>query len=58
MLVHSFSQTNEYLDDFAAFARTLGAAHARLDGVVGVGSRAGVDLHLGWGRGDPRFLDA
>lgn len=57
MLVHSFSSTRDWLDDYMAFAR-LFRVEAAVNRVVDVGVRDGVGLHLGWVCGDPRFLAA
>jgi len=47
MVVHSFSPTSEWFDDYAAFARALG-----VDAMPGtmqkVGLRHGRELYLGW----------
>lgn len=54
MLVHSFSPTGKWFDDFAAFARLYG-----IDASVGSVSRVQVPgdtpLFLGWCKGDDRF---
>lgn len=55
MLVHSFSPTHEWFDDFAAFARLLGIVPER-NRVYSCGVRGGVDLHIGWVSGEQRFL--
>jgi hypothetical protein len=56
MLVHSFSQSNEWFADYEAFASLFGV-QAKIDVVVSVGVRGGIPLHLAWVRGDKRFLD-
>ena len=55
MIVHSFSPTRSWFDDFAGFAELMGAApHAdRLTGVTAVTSKP---LYLGWASGDQAFL--
>jgi hypothetical protein len=55
MLVHSFSQEDVGLSDFRAFAGALGG-EAQAEAVTRVGERAGVELHLGWVRGEPQYL--
>jgi hypothetical protein len=55
MLVHSFSQTHEWFDDYADFARLLGG-EANVGSLVHIGLRAEVDLYLSWVRGDARYL--
>lgn len=57
MLVHSFSPTNAWFEDYAAFGRVLGAEVER-DRIVAVGERGGVDLYLGWVKGEAAFLEA
>lgn len=56
MLVHSFSQESRWLDDFQAFAALYGK-----NIVIGTLTHAaqvdGVDLYLGWVKGDARYLD-
>lgn len=47
MIVHSFSPTSEWLDDYAVFAKALGV-EARPGVVQKVGLRHGRDLYLGW----------
>jgi hypothetical protein len=55
MLVHSFSKSGQWYDDFAAFCEALGATPAtnRMIEVVG---RQGPSLHLAWVTGDGQFL--
>lgn len=55
MLVHSFSQSSEWFQDYAAFTSLMGASAAE-NGIVSVGSRSGVSLHLAWVRGNARYL--
>jgi hypothetical protein len=50
MLVHTFSQTDQWFDDFATFV-PLFDKRAEVGKVVCVGERGGVALHLGWGCG-------
>jgi hypothetical protein len=57
MLVHSFSRTSAWLDDYRAFARELGV-EAGADEIVRVGARGGVELSVGWVRGEAAFLEA
>ena len=56
MLVHSFSQTCEWFEDYAAFAKLLGV-QAEVNRIVSVGERGGTELHLGWVCGDARYLE-
>lgn len=55
MLVHSFSQSHQWFEDYAVFAGLLGAQVA-VDRVVSVGERDGIQLHLGWVCGDAIYL--
>jgi hypothetical protein len=55
MLVHSFSQTHEWFDDYKSFAKELGAA-VEPNAIAHVGKRAGVELYLGWATGEAEFL--
>ena len=55
MLVHSFSQSSEWFDDYAAFVSLMGGSAAE-SGISSVGGRGGVSLHLAWVRGDSRYL--
>jgi hypothetical protein len=57
MLVHSFSQTHEWFEDFERFARLFGVP-VKPNRVVPVADRDGVMLHLGWASGHQRFLHA
>ena len=56
MLVHSFSQTMERLEDYAQFAALFGV-DAKADRVHFAGRVVGVDLYLAWVKGDKRFLE-
>jgi hypothetical protein len=51
MLVHSFSSTSEWFDDFKAFAR-LFDAEADLDQLLQAGRLSDIDLYLGWIKGE------
>lgn len=55
MLVHSFSQTGEWFDDYRAFAARLGV-EVEPNQIVRIGDRAGVDLCLGWVQGEAEWL--
>jgi len=56
MLVHSFSQSSERFQDYAAFVALLGGNEPQENSLVSVGARSGIQLHLGWVRGDSRYL--
>lgn len=55
MLVHSFSQSDMWFEDFRAFGRLLGCDLQR-DRLSAAGTFQGVELSLGWCRGEERFL--
>lgn len=55
MLVHSFSPTQAWFSDFAAFARLFNV-EAALGRTTPAGLRGGIELHLGWVCGDPAYL--
>ncbi|MFA7013666.1 MAG: hypothetical protein WC202_12005 [Desulfobacterales bacterium] len=55
MLVHSFSQSSEWFQDYAAFVALMGGS-AKENRMVSVGFRSGVSLYLAWVRGDAYYL--
>ena len=55
MLVHSFSPSREWFQDFEAFASLL-RAEVAVNRVVSAGQRAGVHLHIGWICGNEEYL--
>ena len=55
MLVHSFSQSSEWFQDYAAFVALMGGSAAE-NCMVSVGSRSSVSLHLAWVRGNAHYL--
>ena len=56
MLVHSFSQTHEWFEDYAAFAALYGQK-AGPDSLVSVGEISGKNLYLGWVTGGKEYLE-
>ncbi|RLA52297.1 MAG: hypothetical protein DRR42_07915, partial [Gammaproteobacteria bacterium] len=56
MLVHSFSQVDEGIQDYKKFLSLFGVS-GDVNQLVPVGERGGVDLSLCWVRGDKRYLD-
>ncbi|GAB6060627.1 DUF6946 family protein [Desulfonatronum parangueonense] len=54
MLVHSFSPTNKWFDDFAAFAALFGV-QARIGTLSALGIRRNLPLFIGWCSGDQKF---
>lgn len=55
MLVHSFSPSREWFQDFAAFALLLRTEIA-VNRVVSAGQRGEVHLHIGWVCGNEEYL--
>lgn len=55
MLVHSFSPTQQWFADYAAFASLLGVK-AEPNRLHSVGPRSGVDLYIGWVCGNQGYL--
>lgn len=55
MLVHSFSQSQQWFQDYAAFAALFGA-QVVVNRVAYVGLAGGVHLHLCWVCGDVQYL--
>lgn len=57
MLVHSFSDENKGFSDYRRFVRLFDATAAPApDKLVSVRARNGFPLHLGWVRGNSRYL--
>jgi len=56
MLVHSFSPTGMWHEDYAAFAHHFGASGER-DVLATLPSRSAPSLAVGWVSGDRRFLE-
>lgn len=57
MLVHSFSQSHEWFEDYAAFA-SLFQTEVAIGQVVDAGSCGDIQLSLGWICGDAKYLTA
>ena len=55
MVVHTFSPTNEWLEDFQNYIALYGL-EAGVDEAVSVQLPSGVNLHLAWVHGDEKFL--
>jgi hypothetical protein len=55
MLVHSFSPSSEWFQDYVAFVSLMGGT-ATENSIVPVASRSGVSLHLAWVRGNAHYL--
>ncbi len=57
MLVHSFSQTEEWFADYKKFVSLYGA-ETGVNKVVSAGEVDGIKLHFAWVRGDAKYLNA
>lgn len=57
MIVHSFSPTNQWFNDFSAFVTLFGQA-TEVGQLASMKARRGLPLYLGWAHGDERFLSA
>lgn len=56
MVVHSFSQTAEWIEDYKKFACLFGV-NAEKNSIVSVGKKKGIELYLAWVTGNKRFLE-
>lgn len=56
MLVHSFSQIDEWFDDYHEFLALFGA-RGEIDSLVFAKNISGVDLYFGWVKGNKRYLE-
>ena len=57
MLVHSFSQSEEWFEDYQAFLKLFEVA-AEPNQLVFVKRTQGIDLYCGWARGNVKYLKA
>lgn len=57
MLVHTFSQRDDWFDDYAAFLIAL-SLPAEINGVATKRLTSGIRLHLGWVHGAAKWLQA
>jgi hypothetical protein len=57
LVIHSFSQSDEWFDDFAAFLSMYGQA-AAVGQLVELDLRTAMKVFAGWARGDAKYLDA
>ena len=57
MIVHSFSQQNEWFDDYIAFLSLYGET-AEVGDLICLGNIDSVKLYVGWVKGDARFLES
>ena len=56
MLVHSFSRSNEWFDDYNRFLVLFGIS-AEPDSLILAKNINGIDLYFGWVRGEERYLE-
>jgi hypothetical protein len=56
MLVHSFSQTDEWFENYALFAALFGI-DAKKNRIHSAGKKGSIQLYLGWVKGDPKYLE-
>ena len=56
MLVHSFSQVDEWFDDYNEFLALFGA-RGEVDSLVFAKNISGIDLYFGWVNGNKRYLE-
>jgi hypothetical protein len=56
MLVHSFSQTAEWFNDYKEFVELFGA-EAKINKTISAGKRSGINLYFAWVCGDKRYLE-
>lgn len=56
MLVHSFSQTHKWFEDYRAFAELMVCKDAQLGNVTKSELKTEIPLYLGWVTGDPIYL--
>ncbi|GAG28221.1 unnamed protein product, partial [marine sediment metagenome] len=57
MLVHSFSQSDEWFEDYKQFLNLFGLKDIRPDSIIYAKNIAGIDLYFGWVRGEKKYLD-
>jgi len=56
MLVHSFSQKNKWFGDYAQFLSMYGI-DAHVNEIHNVGELGGINLYLGWVKGEKKYLN-
>jgi len=56
MLVHSFSQSDEWFDDYCQFLALFALGGVTPDSVLFGKSIGGIDLYFGWVKGDKDYL--
>ncbi len=55
MIVHSFSQNDQWFEDYQAFLELFGV-HASPNQLVFLKETQGINLYCGWARGDAKYL--
>jgi len=56
MLIHSFSQSNEWFSDYSQLLALFGL-NAQTDSLAFAGNINAIDLYFGWVSGDEKYLD-
>lgn len=56
MLVHSFSQADEWFENYGLFAALFGI-DAKINRVHSASKIGDIQLYLGWVKGDPKYLE-
>jgi hypothetical protein len=56
MIVHSFSKSNLWFEDYQAFLNLYGVADAKIGKLYFLRESDGIRLFSGWAHGDERFL--
>jgi hypothetical protein len=57
MLVHSFSQLDEWFDDYSQFLALFGLSRVEPNSLMFAKNLNGVNLYFGWVKGDRKYLD-
>jgi hypothetical protein len=57
MLVHSFSQLDEWFEDYAKFLALFGLKGMTPDSLVYANNIKGINLYFSWVRGEKKYLD-
>jgi hypothetical protein len=56
MIVHSFSQSDLWLDDYQDFLKLYGVVDAKIGKLYFLTELRGIKVYSGWARGDEKFL--
>lgn len=56
MVVHSFSQSDRWFDDYQAFLKMFNAPEASVGNLYFLTETHGIRVYSGWARGDEKFL--